>query len=208
MGVKQAAVAPGTNTDPGDSVLVLSPSLDEATNSACVDLLDPIDSDQTRVLWVTVHESPNERIAHWAAHHDEPPVDAAILDILAGGDRSTDGGGPTLFDEPVSVTEVTAPHNLTRIGVEIVDQLDRWNRANDAQIVVCFHSLTSFLQYVDTQEAFKFLHALTNQLSRTGAIAHFHMDPGAHDERTINTVMPVFRRVAQLDGDEWTHRSR
>lgn len=206
MGVKQAAVTPAAHTNPGDSMLVMSPVLAEATDDACIDLLSPAPADGLRVLWVTTHERPGERIAHWAHHHDDPPVASAVIDV-AGDDR-TEQEYPTLHGEPVPVTELPSPQNLTRLGVEIVDKLSRWNRAGDAQIVLCFHSLSTFLQYVEVQQAFKFLHALTTELDRTGAIAHFHMDPLAHDEQSINALLPLFRSVVELEDDEWIYRSR
>lgn len=207
MGVKQAVAAPRTSTEPGDTLLVLSPAFDPTTEHACADLLWPADTDRLRVLWVTTHESPHERIAHWEAHHDATPEAAAVIDVGATDDGPADDL-PMLHDEVVSVTEMGTPRNLTRLGVEIVNHLQRWDRAGDDQVVLCFHSLSTFLQYVDVQDAFKFLHALTAELTRTGTIAHVHMDPAAHDERTINTLLPLFRRVVELDDGEWTHRSR
>lgn len=208
MGVTQAPMALGEHPAPGDCVLVLSPSLASETEATCIDLLTPVDPDRVLALWVTLLDPTSERIAQWEAHCHETPMEAAVIDVGAGIDRIPGPTVPTLHDEPVSITEVTSPQNLTRLGVEIVDQLGRWRHYNDSQIVLCFHSLSTLLQYVGVQDTFKFLHALNAQLTRAGAIAHFHMDPSVHDSRTISTVLPLFRSVAEFDDGAWTFKSR
>lgn len=49
--------------------------------------------------------------------------------------------------------------------------------------------------------AFRFLHLLTRRLSLAGAIAHFHLDPETCDEKTIETLRPLFDAVLEVDED-------
>lgn len=206
MGVKQAPVPVGERAEPGDSMLVLSSPLSTETDTTCTDLLTSVDDERIAALWVTLLDAPGERVRHWEHHCDASPDEAAVITV---GDRRTVDVRPTIHGDTVTVSSVGSPRNLTRLGVEILDHLDQWSVEEDTQVVLCFHSLTAFLQYLNVQEAFKFIHALTAELTRAGAIAHFHMDPDAHDDRTVSTMLPLFRSVVELDDDgEWTYRSR
>jgi hypothetical protein len=48
------------------------------------------------------------------------------------------------------------------------------------------------LQYVELDQAFRFLHVVTDRLADADAMAHFHVDPGAHDDETIETLTSLF----------------
>lgn len=207
MGVTQTPTAFEDTPDPGDCALVLSPALETETNRTCTDLLTLGNPADKQVLWVTLHESPQERIDIWEDHCSVSPHEAAIIDVGTGIDFHQDHAQPMLGGSPVPVTEITTPQDLTKLGIEIIDQLERWNH-EERQIVVCFHSLTTFLQYVDLQDAFKFMHALTARLSQRGAIAHFHMDPDAHEATEISTLLSLFQSVVEYEDEEWTYQSR
>jgi hypothetical protein len=74
--------------------------------------------------------------------------------------------------------------------------------------VVTFDSLTALLQYVELQRAFRFLHVLANRVKTTESVAHFHMDPAAHDAREVATLSSLFDAVAEFDDGEWSLRTR
>lgn len=207
MGVTQAPASLGAQMEIGDSVLVLSPSFADETTDACVDLLTPVSPDRTLTLWVTLVDSPTKRVEPWNDHGHGHPVDAAVIDV---GDSLTKGEGfqPTIAGNEIPVTSISSPLNLTKLGVEIVDRLERWRGHSNAQIVLCFHSLSTFLQYLEIEEAFRFIHALTAEISRAGAMAHFHMDPAMHDDQTVSTLLPLFRGLAEFDDGEWMFRTR
>lgn len=207
MGVLQTPTAFEDTPDPGDCALVLSPALETEANRTCTDLLTLGNPADKQVLWITLHESPKERIDIWEDHWSVSPHEASVIDVGTGIDFKLDSSHPVLDGSRVPVTEITTPQDLTKLGIEIVDQLDRWSQ-DEKQIVVCFHSLTTFLQYVDLQDAFRFMHALTAKLSQRCAIAHFHMDPDAHEAMEISTLLSLFQSVVEYEDDEWTYQSR
>lgn len=77
--------------------------------------------------------------------------------------------------------------------------LDTFDDAD--RVTLCFDSLTAFLQYVDVADAYRYLHALIERLWSAGAVGHFHVDPGAHGEETLDALTGLFDAVVEL-GDE------
>lgn len=171
----------------GSNVLLLAPSLSEEDEHSCLDLLDTGDPGSTRLLIVSITGSPGERLRGYVEAKGEPREAAEIC----GGRRNgsvPDGG------DGVSVTSIENPGDLTRIGIEIDKALAEWED-EEGSIAVCFHSLTPLLQYVDLQTLFRFLHILTSRFRDAGAEAHFHMDPEAHDGKTISIIRSLFDEV-------------
>lgn len=78
--------------------------------------------------------------------------------------------------------------------------LSEWH-GDGNRVVVCFHSVIALLQYAVVRRAFKFLDELTSRLARANAVAHFHLNPGALDEQTINRLLPLFDAVVDLTED-------
>jgi hypothetical protein len=96
---------------------------------------------------------------------------------------------------------------LTGLGIQISEILQQWQN-NDNRSVACFHSLTALLQYSDVQTVYKFLHVLTGRFATAGVAAHFHLDPGAHDDQTINTLKSLFDGIAEFGDGEWSVRTQ
>ncbi|MEF8812690.1 MAG: hypothetical protein V5A55_02600 [Halovenus sp.] len=120
---------------------------------------------------------------------DEPVDDLGVITV---------GEAPgTAERDDIRIEPVTTPSDLTGLGIEIGEILAEW----DDPVVVCLDSLTSMLQYVDFDTAYEFLHAITGQIHSAGARAHFHIDPGAHDETTLAGITSLLdARVAVSDG--------
>jgi hypothetical protein len=60
---------------------------------------------------------------------------------------------------------------------------------------------------VNEQSAVQFLHLLVQRLEKAEAVAHFHLDPSAHDEATIETITELVDTVERPEptrnaGDE------
>ena len=98
---------------------------------------------------------------------------------------------------------MTTPSDLTGLGVAISEVLSEW----DDPVLVCFDSLTSMLQYVDSDTAYEFLHAVTGQVHAARARAHFHVDPAAHDETTLAGITSLFDARVSVN-DRTTVRTR
>jgi hypothetical protein len=191
------------------NILLLTPSLDSHDDEACLDLLTVNDPTEENVLSVTFTQSATDRIDLWDAHVDERPARTGIISV---GEITRSASADTTSTQrpvdPLTIETVSDPDDLTGLGIAVSTFLSEWGD-DDNQTVACFHSLTPLLQYADLQRAFRFLHVLTGRLETSDAVAHYHMDPSAHDQQTINTLSPLFDAIVDLDEDgEWDVQQR
>lgn len=103
-------------------------------------------------------------------------------------------GGTTVY-----TTTVSDPGNLTAIGLAVERCLS--TRAAADRVDVCFDSLTTLLYYVEIRQPFRFLHALLPTIHDGGGVAHFHVDPAAHDGRARAVVRSLFDAAFEDDDD-------
>ena len=194
-----------------NSTLLLASSFASGSGANCAELLHPAPAADTNVLWVSYTKSPDKQLQRWRAHADERPGEMGMVSV-EDGTRSVaaDGGGrgSSLPDTNAPVETVNSPNDLTGLGIRVTEFLTDW-RENGNRTVVCFDSLTALLQYVDLETAYEFLHIVTGRLAAVDAFGHFHMDPDAHDERTVEIVTSLMDAVVELDEDgERSIRSR
>lgn len=188
----------------GANVLLEAPSFGSTADAACIDLLTVTPPSDTRVVSITLTQTPDDRLAVWQTYASEQLP--AALDIISAGDASrstalreasTHQPASTLTVEPVF-----APGDLTGLGIEFTDAVQRWQRDTaDTSMTGCFHSVTTLLQYADLRRAFRFLHALTARVGTTDAVMHYHLAADAHDQRTRSTLHPLFDLVVTVDAD-------
>jgi hypothetical protein len=193
----------------GACVLLLTPSIHEATEDACYDLLTPTGATDENVLWVTYTRSADACIRDWLSHTDERPRNARIVSVgettRSASAAMSDGGGPTPTNDIVE--PVSNPGDLTGLGIKLSEILKEWGDSPD-DTVACFDSLTALLQYADLQTVYKFLHVLTGRFDTADVTAHFHLDPDACDQQTVSTLTSLFDTVVEREDDEWVVRSR
>ncbi|MFB6281147.1 MAG: hypothetical protein ABEH40_03915 [Haloferacaceae archaeon] len=173
------------------SVLLLEGADGEAADRLCIDLLAGERAGETRLLFVTLVDSPEKRMRAWDAAADRRPAEAVAVG-MAGARNGPDG------PDGVDVRTVSDPANLTRLGVVITGALADLDGEGPS---VCFHSLSVLLQYAPVEQVFRFLSVLNTHLDAAGAAAHFHFDPSIHDDRTLATLRPLFDEVVRADGD-------
>ena len=190
------------------TVLLLAPSLDSRKDDACLDFLTVTDPPQENVLSITFTQSATDRLRLWDEHIEERPAQTGIISV---GEmmRSTTADTSTTVQQsvgPLVIETVSDPSDLTELGMTISSLLTEWN-TNNNETVACFHSITSLIQYADVQRVFQFLHVLTGKFDSSEVVAHYHMNPSAHDQQTISTLMPLFDAIVERDeNDEWTVR--
>ncbi|QLH76756.1 hypothetical protein HZS55_05310 [Halosimplex rubrum] len=194
-----------TSIRPGDNVLVCCPSFTGAEPRACLDLLTPDGSTDVHALSVLFTQSPGDHVDAWQRIAGAYPTRMRIVavDADARSDRTDETAGP---DADRSVERVGSPHNLTRLGIRVADCLDEWDGSAET-VVVCFQSLTTLLQYVDVESAVEFLDVVTERCAATDAVAHYHLDPEAHDDETIDRLSELFETTLRFDDGEWTVRA-
>jgi len=192
------------------NVLLLAPALSDSEDEACIDLLTIADISHENVLSVTFTQTAQDRLELWHTHvGDDLPAQAGIITV-GEQTRSTSASrsSPSRTPGPITIDVVSEPADLTGLGISLTNYLSEWAENNN-QTVVCFHSLTPLLQYADLQRVFRFLHVLTGRIASSDAVAHYHMDPSAHDEQTRQTLVQLFDATIELDADgtrSITHR--
>jgi hypothetical protein len=192
------------------NVLLLAPALSDSEDEACIDLLTIADISQENLLSVTFTQTAQDRLELWHTHAgDDLPAQAGIITV-GEQTRSTSASrsSPSQTPGPITIDAVSDPADLTGLGISLTNYLSEWAENNN-QTVVCFHSLTPLLQYADLQRVFRFLHVLTGRIASSDAVAHYHMDPTAHDEQTRQTLVQLFDATIELDADgtrSITHR--
>ena len=200
--------------DLGDAtnVLLLAPQLDPRTDVGFGTLLDVATPAESTVLFVSLSRGPDDRLDVWRTHVTrEPPAQCGF--VIAGdatrGSISTDGGAlPSSPEDAYRIESVSSPADLTGLGMKLSDLLEDFG-GDETELVVCFHTLSVMLQYVDVQRAFRFLHVITGRMEAADATAHYHMDPTVHDDRQRNTLLTLFDGVMELDDEAgWVVRSR
>lgn len=185
------------------NVLILAPAMSDA-----IDVCPTVgrgDGRAETLLLVLLHGRLDSRLDVWRRRGGLPETvfvvscEAArsVSPATTVSSIGTPGSGDGL-----QVTSIASPGNLAAIG----RSMDRCLSGDDGgRIRVCFDSLTTLLQYVDTRVTYQFLHALLPRLGNSDAIAHFHMDPAAHDETTRRIVESLFDVTVRYDeaADEW-----
>ncbi|MDZ7702015.1 MAG: hypothetical protein U5J98_08055 [Halobacteriales archaeon] len=193
----------------GDATSVLLLSNDKAAEgAACSSLLSVVSPANAQYLAVTLDSTPDDKIDAWRADVGELPSHAGVISVgersrSAAAASSPAGPGST----PVSVDTVADPSDLTGIAMAVGAYMDAW-ADTDRTPVVCFDSITSMLFHADQDRVFRFLHSTTGRLRELGAVAHYHLDPTAHDESTVNAFSALFDAVVEVDGDGFSVRKR
>ncbi|QLD84833.1 hypothetical protein HWV23_03580 [Natronomonas halophila] len=196
---------PALAVDPPANVLLEAPSLSEGGMSICPHIKAETDAERN-LLFVSLSGNPDSRLDMWRRHGGLP---GKVAIITADNTRSVaaSGGGSTTRqsgETVISTTTVSEPSDLTGIGIKMNNCLSAWED-DDARTHVCFDSLTTLLQYVDTERVFQYLHVTTKRIEAVDGVAHYHIDPNAHDDQTLATIESLFSDVCRYDTetDDW-----
>lgn len=200
------------DSDPGNNILVLAPVMDGAADEACGELLTHEDDEGGNVLLVSVVDSPGERLNMIRRHVGSPLSNIAVVGVgddwrsAAATDSTAEGGPGQTGPAPgtVRTASVSDASDLTGLGIRISEALAAWQ--TEASTTVCFHSVTGLLQFTGLRRGFQFLHVLTKRVEAVDGIAHYHMDPSAHDRQTLATIRCLFDTVIEYEDGEWHRR--
>ncbi len=177
------------------NVLLLAPSLGKQGTKMSFDLLSMTPPSETNVLAITYTDTAQEWVEDWFDYVGISPVRGGIVAV---------GQANASIDDPSwAVKTVENPSDLTGVGIELSELLSGMATAagDDEHIAVCFDGITSLLQYADLQRAFRFLHVVTGRIKTVDGVAHFHLDPEAHDPQTIATLKGLFDAVIKMEED-------
>ncbi|WP_449405268.1 DUF7504 family protein [Halocalculus aciditolerans] len=183
---------------------------DETACNALLTASEPGDEDVVVVSW---DGRVDEHLVRWRAEHEHQPksvfaVAVGEISRSAAARAGTDDGPSVRTGSTVDVRAVEDPADLTQVGIALTTFLDNRLDGEDRELLVCVDSLTELLAHVPLERAFQFLHVMTVKLSREGAVAHYHLDPDAHDKQTVGTLTQLFDAVLERRDGEWTLRER
>lgn len=182
------------------SVLILSPALASSSGAVCADLLDA--ATPQNLLWIAYGGRPSNQVQRWETHVDRQPVDSTVVSVSETGSTTASSGVP--YDPDVQT--ISAPTDLTGLGIQITKALRDFD--DEYPTRVCFDSLTALLQYVEFETVYEFLHVVSGRIYAMDATAHFHLDPGAHDEQTIASITTLADVIVEVTDDDVRVRSR
>lgn len=175
------------------NVLLLGANVDPHVHSICCNL-DSVRPREEQNLVYLLFTRTHADIVRRFATAGAPLPNTVVVDVVPNG------GAKDLVElDAVTVERVSSPSNLTEIGVALSRHL---HDMEGERIVVCVRSLTALLQYVDGKQAYQFLNALTNQLASAGALAHYHLEPSAHDDQVVTTLSALFGAVIEVEEHE------
>ncbi|WP_435193776.1 DUF7504 family protein [Natronomonas sp. EA1] len=203
----EAVDTASTPTPPAgaSSVLLLAPSLDSAGEETCGHLCSAAVPADLNLLSVTLTGGADDVLDRWRRTVDRDlPAEVGIITVgEATRSAAAVAADESMAASDVKITSVSNPSDLTGLGIKTSQCLSAWEDS-DNETVVCFDSLTTLLQFAEVRRVFQFLHVLTKRIDSTGATAHFHMDPEAHDQQTKATLKSLFDVTYELAPDgEW-----
>lgn len=177
------------------NLLLEAPASRELEFDCCVDLLTPDRPENLNVWSLGITLPPDERLRIWEARRQAYPHDFRVLSGQPLPEGATKDRARELGFDPVPrFAHLDDPKNLTRLGVGLTESLTTWEDGEE-ETVVCFHSITTLLQHVSTEQAYQFLHHFTSTVREFGALAHYHVNPLAHEGSDVELFATLFDGV-------------
>ncbi|MFP9193931.1 hypothetical protein ACLI4Q_20210 [Natrialbaceae archaeon A-CW1-1] len=178
----------------GSNTLVLSkpPESDEVVTY--IDRLSTSSSQSTAIITSHYHSSQSI-IDSWRNLLGPLPPNLGIISV-GESMRSTAAGPSTIEMQNTSVSTVSEK-DITGISIALNEYINRWK--NEPQPVLWFDSVTPLEKSVGLETTFRFLHLVTGSVQWSNIDGFYHMDPSAHDEQTIHSIMHLFDNVVELE---------
>lgn len=202
------------------NILVLSPSISGYEHVLCHTLFGRAPPEELNILKISYRQAAQRWLEEYTDAFEDLPNQIAVI---GSGDfkRSAAATAPEEprsvgANESIHLEELESPGDLTGLGILLTEYLNdfaqqKWD-SGATEMSVCFDSLTYLLQYADLQRVFRFLHVITNRITSEGALAHYHVDPVAHEPQTLGTLRALFDAVVDTTTgdtpDEWEVVSR
>ena len=180
----------------GRTVLLRGPTLSGPADEAVYDALCGTDSAETDLLVVSYKRGPDAWLQEWARHVGERPAGFDYVHV-GGATRSAAATAGGTGGHPLAATAVRDPADLTELGIRVSEIVERRGRS-DRRLVVYFETLTSLLQFVELERAYRFLHVLTGRVKNVGGTFYARLDGDAHDERTVATLQTLVDDSVEL----------
>ncbi|WP_338741291.1 DUF7504 family protein [Haloplanus salilacus] len=170
------------------------------------DLLE-VSPPEVNVLVVSTSRSMTEVVRDWRSAVGSLPAGFGLVTFAeftrSAAPADTAGGQParrSVSGGDITLTSMANPGNLQRLGTAVTLYLDDW-ADSDRETVVYVDALSPLIKENDVESAFQFLHLLTRSVEHSGAALVVRLDPDAVEDRTANTLQPLFDHVADHTDD-------
>lgn len=193
------------STSDGDAAVLVGPTHGELRTALRRDLARSTRTVPDLLLWVS-YDHPETLLADWSDHVAETPWRVAFLTV--GTTETAPASSLQALAPPdVAIAGWTdrSTGDLTGIGIDISKALPDAD-SEGGSVVVYVDSLTPLTVVNDRKRMYRFLHILLQRLRAAGAVCIFHLDPDAHDDATVATLMSAFDTVVEYDEDGWSIR--
>lgn len=174
-----------THVPPGTNVLVVGPPLTGKRRLASQILARGLEANHGALFVTTADPATKLRDRYGTLFAREGRV--ATVDCVSR--HQGVGGG----DE--SVTYVSAPDDMTGIGIGVSDHLKQFQDTEGSRTALS--TLSALLLYSNLQTVFRFLHVFTSRIGTTGGLGVYLLEAGIHDEETTSTLNQLFDGVVR-----------
>lgn len=173
------------------NTLLEAPALDGDAAEGVYEVLSQTPSRETNLLVISYRDGPDRWLADWHHHVGQMPADLGFIHVgETTRSTATTSGAPTASSSFGFVDAVRNPSDLTGLGIQISNYLERWADSNHT-IIVYFDSLTSLLQFADLDKGYRFLHVLSGRIKSVDGHAFYRIDPNAHQSQTVATLQSL-----------------
>lgn len=185
--------------DGANNVLLLGSSRHERTDETCSDLLAVREASQLNVLNVTTSQTPADRLDFWSTHVDEElPANATILRMGDVEDRQSEK--ERCLTSTVDIRPIADPSDTLTLGLEMTQHLSKW-ATNDNQSVGCVYTLSDLLRRAGRGPTIELLTRMLDRNIQIDAHVHYHLNPDAVDEDTLQLLKPLFDAVVEVSSE-------
>jgi len=181
--------------DTPGSVLFLEPALGADSAELALDYATD-SAEPTSLLTILYGESVASR---------RRSIESCDESVSSTAYITVDPAGSTDFSTTNAVRTVADPGDLTGVGMAFTDWLTARDEAENA--VVSIEGLSTLLQYVSTERAFRFLHAIVGKCRERGVSVTAHITPTAQDDQTLAQFRQLFDEEYLVDSPLEASRS-
>lgn len=174
----------------GTNVLISGPAL-VGKQTLAIRLLAAGHGAGDGILCVTTSKNAASLLEEFEAH-------IPTLDRNRIGFVDCSGSDDQRVIEEITTERVSSPGDLTGISISTAKLLDRFEQRDVPGIRHGLVSVSTLIQYLDVDTAFKFLHIYTSRIEDTDGLGVFTVDDTAHDLQDINTIRSEFDGIIEL----------
>ncbi|WP_227354379.1 RAD55 family ATPase [Haladaptatus salinisoli] len=174
----------GMEVDPGTNLLIAGPPMTGKRNLA-FDILASGGRTGDGAIVVTTKDNGEQVLTEYESRLDGSTPAVGVVDCVS----KQRGMTPRRVD---GVEYTSSPVDMTGIGIQLSENLQRFYDAGVRTNRILFNSLSTLLMYSNLQTVFRFLHVFTGRVQSAEALGLFVIDSTAHDDKTMSTLRQLF----------------